>query len=226
MVISWVHAASWARRRQLAEQDQIGGLEEGALLGQLLDRVAPVHQDALVAVDVGDLAAARRGVHERRVVGGQAEVVRVGLDLAQVHRLDGAVGDRDVVLLAGAVVGDGERIGHDCGTRGPGLGARAAGNGQLSSSSVWSCASTGGPGTRYEPSAQRARSSCWQRWLQNGLQRGSTGRSLHTAHTAGCSIRSILRQPPVGRSGPIAPTHGSHASRWANQAGSNGVGPW
>ncbi len=106
---------------QLAEQQQVGGLEEVALLGQLLDRVAPVHQDALVAVDVGDLAAARRGVHERRVVGGEAEVVRVGLDLAQVHRLDGAVGDRHFVLLAGAVVGDGEGIGHK------GLGPAAGG---------------------------------------------------------------------------------------------------
>ena len=110
--------------RQLAEQDQIGGLEERALVGELLDRVAAIHQHALVAVDVGDLAAARRGVHERRVVGSEAEVVVARLDLAQIHRLDGAVGDRDVVLLAGAVVGDGEGIGHDCGARGPGLGAR------------------------------------------------------------------------------------------------------
>ena len=42
------------RGRQLAEQDQVRGLEEVALLGELLDRIAAVEQDALVAVDVGD----------------------------------------------------------------------------------------------------------------------------------------------------------------------------
>ena len=75
MVISCVHAVSCVGGRQLAEEEQVGGLEVGALLGQLLDRVAAVGEDALVAVDVGDRAPARRGVHERRVVGHQAEVV-------------------------------------------------------------------------------------------------------------------------------------------------------
>ena len=65
-----------------------------------------------VAVDVGDAAAARRRVHERRIVGAQSLVVRRRLDLAQVGRANDAVGDRDLVLLAGPVVGNGERIGH------------------------------------------------------------------------------------------------------------------
>ena len=56
-----------------------------ALLGQLLDRIAAVAQDALVAVDERDRALARRGVHERRVVAQQAEVVGIHLDLPQVH---------------------------------------------------------------------------------------------------------------------------------------------
>ena len=46
------------RARQLAEEDQRRRLEEVALLGELLDRVAAVEQHALVAVDVGDPALA------------------------------------------------------------------------------------------------------------------------------------------------------------------------
>jgi hypothetical protein len=101
-----------AGRRQLAEEDEVRGLEERAVLGQLLDWVAAVEQDALVAVDVGDAAAARGGVLKRRVVGHQAEIFGVRLDLPQVHRADRAVLDAQFVLLAGAVVGNRERIGH------------------------------------------------------------------------------------------------------------------
>ena len=55
--------------RQFAVEQQVAGLEEVAVLGELLDRVAAIEQDALVAVDIGDLglAASRRG--EARVVG-------------------------------------------------------------------------------------------------------------------------------------------------------------
>ena len=80
------------------------------MLAQLLDRVAAVLQDAGVAVDVGDRAAARGGVHVRGVVGHQPEVLLVGLDLAQVHRAHGAVLDRQLVGPAGAVVGHRERV--------------------------------------------------------------------------------------------------------------------
>ena len=34
-------------------------LDEAAVLGQILDRVAPVAQDARIAVDKGDIALAR-----------------------------------------------------------------------------------------------------------------------------------------------------------------------
>src|SRR4029077_13061802 len=47
---------------------------------------------------------------ERRVIAHQAEVVVRDLDLAQVHRLDGPVADLDLVVLAGAVVGDAQRV--------------------------------------------------------------------------------------------------------------------
>ena len=81
IVISCVHSSSCGLRRQLAVDEQVGDLEVGRLLGELLDRVAAVLEDALVAVDVGDRRAARRGVRERRVVGHEAEVVLVDLDL-------------------------------------------------------------------------------------------------------------------------------------------------
>ncbi len=63
-------------------------------------------EDPGLAVDVGDRRAAGGGVGERRVVAHQAEVVLGDLDLAQVHRPDGPVGDLELVALAGSVVGD------------------------------------------------------------------------------------------------------------------------
>jgi hypothetical protein len=41
--------------RQLAIEDEIGGLQERAVLGQILDLVAAMQQDSLVAIDIGDL---------------------------------------------------------------------------------------------------------------------------------------------------------------------------
>ena len=70
---------------QLAFVQQVGHFEEGRLLGDLLDRIAAIAQDAAVAVDEGDGAAAGGGVHEGRVVGHQAEIVVLHLDLAQVE---------------------------------------------------------------------------------------------------------------------------------------------
>src|SRR5205807_10670706 len=101
------------RRRQLAVEQQVRGLEEGALLGELLDGIAAVAQDALVAVDVAHRAPARRRVEEPRVVGEEPRVVDYRLDLAEIDGPDGPVLDRDLVLLPGAVVGDRERVlGH------------------------------------------------------------------------------------------------------------------
>jgi hypothetical protein len=96
--------------RQLAVDQQVGDLEEARVLGQLLDGVPAVAQDPGVTVDEGDLRADVGRVLERRVVGEQAEVVVAHLDLAQVHRADGTVLDRELVGLPGAVVGDGERV--------------------------------------------------------------------------------------------------------------------
>src|SRR5439155_8709555 len=82
--------------------------QERAPLGQLFDRIAAVAQDPLVAVDVADGAAARRGVQKPRVVRRQPRIVVRHLDLAQVDRSDRAVLDGELVLLAGSVVGDGQ----------------------------------------------------------------------------------------------------------------------
>src|SRR5690606_13050925 len=67
----------------------------------------------LVPVDERDRALAGGGVHERRVVGHQPEVVVPAGDLPEVRRSNRAVRDRDLVALAGAVVGDGQGfLGH------------------------------------------------------------------------------------------------------------------
>ena len=89
---------------------QVGDLQITRALGELLDRVAAVFEDPLVTVDEGDRRATRRGVHERGVVGHEAEVLVVDLDLAKLGGADRAVLDRHLVCLAGAVVGDRQRV--------------------------------------------------------------------------------------------------------------------
>jgi len=110
---------------QRTVDEQVGDLEEVRLLGELLDGVPAVLQDALVAVDVGDRAAAGGGVDEAGVVDRQAGGVLAGADLADVGGLDGAVQDRDVVLLTGPVVADGEAL---AGGAGAGSSGRALGH--------------------------------------------------------------------------------------------------
>ena len=87
------------RRRQLAVEQQIAGLDEIAVLGELIDRIAAIEQDALVAVDEGDLRLAARRRGEARVVGEAAGVLveRVDVDHIGAQR---ALADRQVVLRA------------------------------------------------------------------------------------------------------------------------------
>ena len=94
-------------RGKFAVQQQVSDFQKSAVLGQLLDGIAAIPQDAGVAVQVGDGAVAGRGVHEGRIVGHQAEILRPRLDLAQVHGAHGAVGNRNGIGLVGPVVGDG-----------------------------------------------------------------------------------------------------------------------
>ncbi len=65
--------------RQLAVDQQVATSRKVLVLGELLDRVAAVAQDAGVAVDVGDRRRARRGVDEagvERDVPGRASAAR------------------------------------------------------------------------------------------------------------------------------------------------------
>ncbi len=61
--------------RQFAVQQQVAGFQVVGFFRQLLDRVAAMQQDALVAIDVGDLGLARGGRHEAGIEG---EVTRGG----------------------------------------------------------------------------------------------------------------------------------------------------
>ena len=69
--------------RKIAFQQQVAGFEEVAL-GDLLDRVAAIAQDAGFAVDVGDLGLAARGRQEARVVGEDAGLVVERRDIHHV----------------------------------------------------------------------------------------------------------------------------------------------
>jgi hypothetical protein len=92
--------------RDLAIQEQVGDVQEGRLPGRFLDGITAIAQDCAVAVDVGDGAAAARGVQKRRIVGQDPEVVVGHLDLAKVDRADGAIDNRDLIAAAGLRVSD------------------------------------------------------------------------------------------------------------------------
>ena len=94
-------------RGQLAVQNQIGGFEIGAFLGQFLDGIAAVSQDAFVAVDERDLALTQGRVVEGRVVAHHPELVGFHLDLAQIDGADRVVLDRNFVGFSRAVIGNG-----------------------------------------------------------------------------------------------------------------------
>ncbi len=98
---------------QLAVDDEIGYLREGAVLGQVGDVVAAVAQDSFVAIDERDLALAGRRVHESGIVGHHPEVIGVNLNLAQIHCANGVVRDREGVLLLCPVVEDGDGVLHE-----------------------------------------------------------------------------------------------------------------
>jgi hypothetical protein len=70
--------------RQFAVDDQIGHFQEVRMLGQLLDGIAPVFQDAGFTVDIGDGRGAASGRTVARIVGEQAGV---GVELADVDDL-------------------------------------------------------------------------------------------------------------------------------------------
>ena len=94
---------------QFTEQDQVGGLEETGFLGELLDRITAVLQDALVAIDEGDRALGRSGVLIGRIEAHHAEIIRLEFDLAQVHCPQRVVFNWEFIVGTAAVVRDGKR---------------------------------------------------------------------------------------------------------------------
>ncbi len=94
--------------RQLTGEQQVGDLEEAAPLRQLRDRKSTVAQDAGISVDEGDGTATARRVGESGIVGHQTEVAFVNLYRPQGGGTDRAIGDRDLIGLTGAVIGDGQ----------------------------------------------------------------------------------------------------------------------
>ena len=90
---------------QFAEQQQVSHLHEGALFRQLLDRVAAVAENPLVAVDEGDLAGAAGRCRVPRVVGEIVEGRRLRLDVQSGFTL-GTLDDRQFHLFAGSLVDD------------------------------------------------------------------------------------------------------------------------
>src|SRR4029079_17018922 len=86
-------------RRQFAVKQQIAGLDKAAVFGELIDRVAAIEQDALVAVDESDLRfAARRGRKARIVSEAPGVLVkRIDVDHVGAQR---ALADRQFILRA------------------------------------------------------------------------------------------------------------------------------
>ena len=102
--------AMLGRVRQLAVGQEIGDFQEGAPFGQFLDRIAAVAEDAALSVDEGDRASTARGVEEGRIVAHQTRTGPVAQDLLEVGGGDRAISDWDLVVTAGSVVGDGQRV--------------------------------------------------------------------------------------------------------------------
>src|SRR5215471_10427076 len=91
-------------RWQLSVKDQVGHLEVGAPLRELLDWITSISKNPLVAIDKCYPALAGGGIHERRIVSHQAKIVARDLDLSEVGRPDSAILYRHLILFPGAVV--------------------------------------------------------------------------------------------------------------------------
>ena len=84
-----VELAELVGARQRAVDEEPGDLEVGGVLGELLDRVAAIAQDALLAVDVRDLGLGGRGVHEAVVEPREARLAGEGRQVDARGAVDG-----------------------------------------------------------------------------------------------------------------------------------------
>src|SRR5205807_5219510 len=94
---------------RLAVGHQVGNLEVVGVLGQLLDRVAAVAEDAGLAVEVGDGAGGDGGGHQGGVVEPDARH-----QLPPLLRRDATVDDGYLYGLSRPVVGDRYGLSHSC----------------------------------------------------------------------------------------------------------------
>ncbi len=76
---------------QFSKQQQVGNFQKRAPLRQNFDRIPAVTQYTSVSINIGNAAAARRCVHERRIVGHQPKIFWTGFYLPQAHRTDRAI---------------------------------------------------------------------------------------------------------------------------------------
>jgi hypothetical protein len=85
--------------RKFTILQQIGHFDEAGVVGQLINRIAAIKKRAFIAVDIGDLAFARRGGRETGVKG---ENTRIFVERTNVDdvRTDGAAIHRQVISLA------------------------------------------------------------------------------------------------------------------------------
>jgi len=74
--------APLSRVGQFAVNDEVGGLDEFALLGELLNRVTTVAQDSRISVNVSNLTLARTGVAVALV---ETDVARLGPQSPHIH---------------------------------------------------------------------------------------------------------------------------------------------
>ena len=87
-------------RRQLAVQEQIAGLHEGAMLGKLIDGIAAIEQHALSAIDEGDFRFTARRRGKARIV---SEVASLGIKRGDVDhvRTERALAHRQLMVSSG-----------------------------------------------------------------------------------------------------------------------------
>src|ERR1035437_5990748 len=95
---------------QLSEEQQVGHLKEGAVLGKYFDRVTAILQDAAIPVDEGDIAAAGRCIHEGRIVKHQPKIIFAIPNLPEVHGAHGPVLNGKRVGAIRAIIGNGQSV--------------------------------------------------------------------------------------------------------------------
>ncbi len=56
-----VELLEFSRVRQFTVQQEVGDFDKAGMRGELLDRVTPVHEDAFLAIDIGNVGFAATG---------------------------------------------------------------------------------------------------------------------------------------------------------------------